>query len=459
MRARMAVAVVTLLAGRSEAQTTVRGTVYDSLGRAPLGGAMVQLVGGSGGRTATADSLGRFAFGDVADGKYMVSFFHPILDSLALQAPLREVVVANRASAQVDVALPSPVRLRAAICCMSATQDTGAIVIGIVRTATDGAPAEKASVAAQWAEMSISKAGTVRRMPRVVATTGDNGWFAICNVPRGGQMSLEATRGADSSEAIDVQVPNSGYLRRELFIAPTRRIAMGDSRIRVGDGRVTGTVISAADKQPLANARVGIANGPQARTNERGEFSITNAPLGTRMLDVRALGYYPEHRDIDVEVGGAPVRVSLMTMRSVLDTIKVTARAISTDIAGFEQRSQTGAGRYYGAEFISRFGLSSADQVLKRVPGLKIVHDFSTSDDIITMRSASAVHGDPTGGSCSPNVYVNNVRLGEATADDIDSWAPVNKIIGIEVYNAGFAPPQFSEGMSSCGSIVIWTKR
>jgi hypothetical protein len=65
---------IVVLVGAAGAQapdtrTTVSGTVYDSLARAPLPGAVVQLVAAdtrtrfSG--TALSDSLGRFTIGDV----------------------------------------------------------------------------------------------------------------------------------------------------------------------------------------------------------------------------------------------------------------------------------------------------------------------------------------------------------------------------------------------------------
>src|SRR5258708_8703231 len=121
---------VTLLSRFAAAQTpdtaqrtsgaTVSGVVHDSIARMPLASAIVQLVATRGsawfGRAAVSDSLGRFTLRDVPDGRYMIGFFHPMLDSLGLEPPVRDVVVDGPQSVRADVAVPSPTRLRDAIC-------------------------------------------------------------------------------------------------------------------------------------------------------------------------------------------------------------------------------------------------------------------------------------------------------------------------------------------------------
>src|ERR1051325_1132774 len=75
----------------------VRGVVYDSVGRAPLAGAVVQLapVGErmAAQRSVTADAAGRFTLDSLPAGGYVVGFFHPLLDSLGIEPPLRRVDV------------------------------------------------------------------------------------------------------------------------------------------------------------------------------------------------------------------------------------------------------------------------------------------------------------------------------------------------------------------------------
>src|SRR6185503_6955173 len=201
---------------------SVSGFVRDSIARAPLSGAVVQLVAADNparfGRTANTDSLGRFVFNDVPDGSYTLGFFHPMLDSLGVEAPLRGVSVAGQKSVETELAIPSPGRLRAAICGKPAKGDSSALIVGVVRDAVTGTPASGVTVSGEWVELSFRRAGIQKRVPRIVATTGENGWFAMCNVPSAGTVALIASKGADSTDLIELQVPAGGLLRRELFL-------------------------------------------------------------------------------------------------------------------------------------------------------------------------------------------------------------------------------------------------
>src|SRR5207237_5782187 len=101
------VIIVALLARMASAQMTVaadhrsvaavRGVVRDSIAGTPLAGAVVQLVAADNparfGLTTISDSLGRFTLNDVPHGRYTIGFFHPMLDSLGIEPPLRELYV------------------------------------------------------------------------------------------------------------------------------------------------------------------------------------------------------------------------------------------------------------------------------------------------------------------------------------------------------------------------------
>ena len=100
--------------------TTISGIVRDSIAHTPLANATVQLVArdnaASFERTSVSDSLGHYLLSDVPFGQYRLGFFHPILDSLGVDAPLRDVYVDSYRPKIVDLAVPSAGRLRLAIC-------------------------------------------------------------------------------------------------------------------------------------------------------------------------------------------------------------------------------------------------------------------------------------------------------------------------------------------------------
>src|SRR5207237_322449 len=123
-------AAATLLACRAGAQSppsgtqvpgaSVTGVVRDSISGKPLPDAAVQIVAAdsslSFSRVTASDSLGRFTIYGVPEGTYLLGFFHPMLDSLGVEAPLRTVEVVQQRSVHVDLGGPSPETLRIAFC-------------------------------------------------------------------------------------------------------------------------------------------------------------------------------------------------------------------------------------------------------------------------------------------------------------------------------------------------------
>src|SRR6185503_6030987 len=115
---------------RRVAGASISGVVRDSVAKLPLVGAIVQLAAAgnitSFSASAISDSLGRFALNDVPDGRYMLGFLHPMLDSLGMELPLVEVFVTGHRPVRADLGIPSPARLRAAICGNRIVRDSGA---------------------------------------------------------------------------------------------------------------------------------------------------------------------------------------------------------------------------------------------------------------------------------------------------------------------------------------------
>ncbi|HLA13898.1 MAG TPA: carboxypeptidase regulatory-like domain-containing protein [Gemmatimonadaceae bacterium] len=452
--------LVVLLAPSALAQptgATVSGVVHDSIARQPLAGATVQLVTDSLTsfiRTAVSDSLGRFALGDVPPGRYKLGFLHPLLDSLGVDAPLIEVRVEGRQAIRADLAIPAPARIRAAICGPKPPLDSSGVLVGVVRDAGGGAPASGVTVTGEWLELTFTTKGLGRRIPRLVATTGDNGWFAMCNVPSAGTLALRASRGADSTDLLEVELSSEGFVRRDLYLGSAQTTATGEiagAASSPGGVRLSGTVIAAVGGSPLPGAQVSITADAQTRTNERGEWTLVDPPVGTRMLEVRAVGYYPERRPVNVVAGAPPVRVALSTLRAVLDTVRITAaRVRGRDISGFIERSRMGLGRYITEEDITRRRPLVTSDLFRIVPGL-IVDRTPLGDTMITMRGLVSE-------TCSPSLYLDGQYMRNLSADDVDDWVRPHEIAGIEVYTGAGLPAQFQQEMSGCGAIVIWTK-
>jgi hypothetical protein len=224
---------------------------------------------------------------------------------------------------------------------------------------------------------------------------------------------------------------------------------------------LTGSVVTSASGSPIAGAIVSSANGPSVRTNERGEWSLADLPTGTRMLQTRAIGYYPDSRPVDVSGKAPPVRVVLATMKSVLDTVRIVAQRTSRYQQEFEFRQRSGAGYYMDSVKIARTGAIFTTKIFLNVPGVR--YDPKT-DPAPRMRGLFASQGHPELNPemwCYPKLYVNGVQGIDFV--DLDGFARIESIIGIEIYTTANAPIQYKDGMNSyteggCGVILIWTK-
>jgi hypothetical protein len=445
----------------------VSGVVYDSVAHRTLAGATVQIAATDSlarfSQAVVADSLGRFTIDDVPAGHYIIGFVHPMLDSLGIEPPPRQLTV-GRQPVTIDLAIPSAKRLGAAFCGTNPVADPGGVVTGRVLAARDAAPVAGVSVAAEWLEYTLSRDGMTRHVAQRTAITNDRGWFALCNAPSAGTVTLVAVRGADSTDHIEASIPQDGLLRRELYLGNARSVVLARDttpgadpaapprRVRAGDGRLTGTVIAAEGGRPLFNAQVGIVDGPQTHTNERGEWTLVNAPDGTRVLDVRAVTFYPMHMAVNVVAGAAPVRISLSTLKAILDTVKVTAARLGDRRQnGFEERRKTGMGRYLTAADLAARGTAIfTSDVFRTIPGLRLnraAHDSTT----LMMRSMA-------GDWCAPAFYIDGHYIPGFTADDLDGFMTASDIASLEVYTGGAIPAQFQPALTGCGSIVIWTK-
>lgn len=443
---------------------TVRGIVYDSVTRAPLALAEVQLVDPvhpAHVYNAVTDSSGAFSIPAVTPGRYVAGFFHPAVDALGIEPPLIAVEIAPGRPANIALATPGPSAVIGAVCGTRAPNDSSGMMAGIVHDADSGAPIPDARVVVTWQELLIGEHGLQQVQRRVPAQTRADGAYAICGLPND-RVIASADSGARQSGLLEVEVPTRGIVRRDIAVASAAAAVatrvdstQGGHATTVlrGTARLVGTV-RRPDGKPMSGARVTVwGSGLSATTGADGRFSLAGLPAGTFSAQARAIGYTPVTTSVDLASDQtASTSITLAEQSTTLAPVTVYGKpnASLRQFNEFLQRKRMGFGHFLmPADLQNHLAVTDA---FRMVPGLQ-VRPTGTGD---------AVYGR---GGCTPVVYLDDMKLpddqslgGRSQPPDIDSYIQPTQIMGIEVYTGlGEAPVNYDS--NSCGVILIWSKR
>ena len=416
----------------------IAGTVYDSVARLPVMGAHVQVVPAHAPSSpivsAMSDAKGRYQIRGLKPGRYLITFEHAALDSLALTSPLGAVDVGAARRTERDLAVPSPATILVATC-GAVGAEPSALLLGTLRDARRGAILDSGAVHVRWQEMVI-RAGSVSVKQEGASADVRQGWYAVCGVPGGSDVIVVATSGADSTGLVELTLPAHGVLRRA-FLLGGRATLMGS--------------VSTERGAPLPNARVGIAGLERGvLTDSAGAFALRDVRAGSQTLEIRALGYAPEYRRIDLAPErDTTVRVTLTSVKRVLDTIRVMGqRVYSMDSNGFLRRQRAGSGHFVDEETVRRRRPLDVLELLRSIPSVRVESQGF---------SRAPVMRDTRGEDCIPAFFLNGARLPEDLLADLDMLVRPDELAGMEIYRGPTAPPQYST-LNGCGAIVIWTR-
>lgn len=449
----------------------VRGTVYDSVHHAPVAGTTVIAAADRGGsvRTIATDSRGHFEW-SLAAGRYTLSVDDPKLDSARIEIAPQSLNAVSGGTYSLTLATPS-VATRVRLACGKPQRDTtqGAI-IGVVTDANSGRPIAGATVAMQWSDFSVDRAGKASTMTITRgATTDATGHFRACGVPILRSVALQAQVGSANSGIVEEQVNQSGVLIRELRVSVP--LAGG---ARPATALVSGTIQSVTGA-PVRDGRVilvGTTRG--APITDGGRFALDSVPSGTQQIEVLAIGYYPERVRLDLTPGARnDVHVNLETIAAVMDTLVIIAHANDPRFREFDRRRTQAYGQYITSADIAKHAVFRVSDLFSMMPhfyssvgtnGARTLSStgFRGIGSLYTNRSLAS--SDPNTTPQCPLLILNGGPVD--SIDDIDAVAP-SQIYGIEVYaeyepvpapyqnyqraRPGLPPP-------SCGAIIVWTK-
>ena len=438
------------------------GYIFDSTVTRPLAEANIQIVTKADvthGRSFSvlSDSSGFFRVTDVPPGEYLITFFHPRLDELGLNGPMKGMTVSG-ARTDVELGVPGTQHVIALHCGAQAAMDSSGLLIGSVFQSDRPEPVAGALVTAQWFEISFSARGMVRSTPTVRATTNANGRFSMCGLPGDAMLNVWAGLGKAVTGSVNVEVKphRVATIQLSLDVADTVLTATTTGPVRRGSARVSGTVRSPSGAV-LPGARVALRGSDnETVADANGAYTLANLPGGTQTLEARAIGFVPIARSITLSAK-RPLRfdVRFDSAARILQTVEVKGeRVYDSATQEFMDAKKRGFGYFIDRETIENRQPFQTSDLLRTAPGVMVTSSgMPGSEANIQIRGVTSLSG-----SCKPTVVVDGLQL-PGGSGDIDMLARPEDIAGIAIYRGPSETPVQYASNSTCGVIQIWTRR
>jgi hypothetical protein len=244
-------------------------------------------------------------------------------------------------------------------------------------------------------------------------------------------------------------------------------------------GMFTGVVVDNATEAPVEGARVTLLSQEGRRirtavTAANGRFSFIPRP-GYYSFRVERVGYVQVNTaHVRVVRDSVDLEIRLRDDAVMLAPVTVVTRAgrVSPVLTGFYARMEHGFGRYITRDHIEQRQPGAISDMLRMLPGVRLVPRASGLGLDVVMNRAS-----PRVGGCPVQIFLDGIRINGASSqvverDSLDEdLIPLNETIalddladpseleGIEVY-PGLAgvPAEFMGPLARCGTVAVWTR-
>ncbi len=448
---------------------TVEGVVLEEVSGEPVGEALVALAGTD--RETLTDADGRFRFAEVLPGRYELTVEHAASAGLGASPEPRPVEAEEGVVQAVTLRVPSELSAVARACREEAPDRPAeaAALVGQVLDGGSGVPLEGAEVTVRWEGWTVEGggAGTVQvgqAGEGVRATTGPEGRYRVCAVPRDTRLTVTARWGPFETPGDELRIPGGQAVWNH-------DVAVGVGARTLVAGRVTGyqggEVVAGAEVRLTALGSDGDDGGGDGRprvvtTDAEGAFRLPDAQVGRYEVVVSSLGYQ-DVTDTVVAAGGRLNQVTVRLPEEALAiegvTVEVEARLERLDRAGFYERRERGPGGVFlDREEIEDTPVSRPQELFRNRPGVQVRYTTGETG------SRAAL----TNGRCMPAVYVDGslVRRAQSFDEDpnravlyLDDLIPMDAIDGIEFFrDPAEIPVQYGGTGANCGVVLVWTR-
>jgi len=426
----------------------VRGVVYDSLITSrPLEGAEVWIE--STNRMARSDAVGHFTLSALAPGRYVLTFYHPMLDSAGISVPPVSVDVVAGDSTTIALATPSAAQAHHLLCPQDPLRRTG-VIIGVVRNAADQMPLPAVTISAHWTTYDIGER-SVYSGPRTVEAKADaSGHVLLCGVPTDVAVVIRGRAAGGAVGLLVLDLAGRPFARADLRLAASAVTGMVKGVVRNRNGSlVPGATVAAVGTDVTAQA------------DEFGRFSLTGVTAGSGIVEARAVGYMTGRAQTTVRPDSVEqLDIVMGDSATVLEPVTVEAEYKPyLSLVGFEQRRRNSTGHFLDTTDVHRSGATRFEEIFRMVPGIR-VRPNGTGYMVEISRGEGQILNPAVANYCPPAYFVDGIYLPLPPLQTATVPIVPQEILAIEVYsNLISAPPQYQRREGACGVILVWTKR
>jgi TonB-dependent SusC/RagA subfamily outer membrane receptor len=248
-----------------------------------------------------------------------------------------------------------------------------------------------------------------------------------------------------------------------MILTATMLIALSSAPALAQTGSVTGRVVEANSRRPIAGAQVFVKGSSLAtQAGEDGRFTIANIPVGARVLGVRQLGFAATEKPVTIAAGRRDTVDFALTEQAIsLHEVVVTGTATATEV----RKVGNSVASMNVTELTETSPILSVDQLLKgRTAGVMM----NISQSAVGASGQIKIRGTKSISLPSdPALYIDGVKVNNADDRGINIGGPgINRMADInpadidriEVVRGAAAATLYGT-QGSNGVIQIFTKR